>query len=422
LVKAAGKAGGIPLPIATRIISQACAGLHAAHELRDEANHLVGLVHRDVSPQNLLITFDGVVKVVDFGVAKAAGRASAETSAGQIKGKAAYMSPEQARGGDIDRRTDIFALGIILYMMTTGTHPFRGENDIATMYAITSDAPVAPPTQLVPSYPRTLERVVLKALAKDKNERFATANDFLRALDHALPASMRVSTDDVVADFVKKLLSARHEQRQKALKTAQKLADERASGRTSLELSQMDLASHSGFTPISSASMSALQRRRSGAELSPIVGGRGSVTTTSATSQPSVQLDDSDIISEGRPKRGWTVAAAGVVLVAAAAGGGYFALRPMRAASVPPPPVVSVAAVSATALPSAPPAASSAPQVVASAVASAEPVDAATPAAKLSVRVRAITTAKPTTEPTSAPTAKSTSGSTFVSPVRNPGF
>ena len=99
LMKAAYKRGGVPIPVGIRIAMEVCEGLHAAHELRDESGSLLDVVHRDVSPQNILVTFDGVVKIVDFGVAKAAGRAGTQTTAGQIKGKAAYMSPEQARGG-----------------------------------------------------------------------------------------------------------------------------------------------------------------------------------------------------------------------------------------------------------------------------------------------------------------------------------
>ena len=140
-MKAAYKRGGVPIPVGIRHREEACEGLHAAHELRDESGSLLDVVHRDVSPQNILVTFDGVVKIVDFGVAKAAGRAGTQTTAGQIKGKAAYMSPEQARGGSVDRRTDVFAVGILLYQLTTGKHPFRGDNEVATLYNICSDEP-----------------------------------------------------------------------------------------------------------------------------------------------------------------------------------------------------------------------------------------------------------------------------------------
>jgi serine/threonine-protein kinase len=253
VLKAASRdTGSIPLPITIRIISQAAAGLHAAHELREESGALVNLVHRDASPQNILVTFDGVVKVVDFGIAKAIGRGSADTNAGQIKGKAAYMSPEQVKGGELDRRTDVFALGTILYLMTTGRHPFRGANDVATLYSISADTPVMLPSRLIRHFPLSLEAVVMKALAKDPDERFATAHDLQRALDMALPASQRLTTDAEVAAFMHHLLSERNEQRKSALKMALRVADERALGRQASP-SQSEI-SHTGFTPPSQIS------------------------------------------------------------------------------------------------------------------------------------------------------------------------
>jgi serine/threonine protein kinase len=254
VLKAASRdTGSIPLPITIRIISQAAAGLHAAHELRDESGHPLGLVHRDASPQNILVAFDGVVKVVDFGIAKASGRGSADTNAGQIKGKAAYMSPEQVKGFELDRRTDVFALGTILYLMTTGKHPFRGQNDVATLYTISSDKPVTPPSKLNRHYPLSLEAVVMKALAKNPDERFASAHELQRALDMALPASQRLTTDAEVGAFMHNLLSERLEQRKAVLKTALRLADERAQGRIAAT-PPTNTESHSGFTPPSTVS------------------------------------------------------------------------------------------------------------------------------------------------------------------------
>ncbi len=224
LMKAAKKGGGIPLPIAVRIIIQACAGLHAAHELRDRDGKLVGLVHRDVSPQNILVTYEGVTKVVDFGIAKATAIGGGATVAGQIKGKVAYMAPEQVKGGDIDRRVDVFALGIVLYALTTGKHPLRRESEAATMYSICSPEPVVAPSKIIQGFPLPLEKVVLQALAKEPAKRFATANDLLRALD-ALPATMRASTDVDVGGFVKSLFGDRRDERQAALQHALDLAD-----------------------------------------------------------------------------------------------------------------------------------------------------------------------------------------------------
>ena len=226
IIKSARTVGGVPLPVAVRICIQACAGLHAAHELADQQGQLVGLVHRDVSPQNLLVTYDGVTKVVDFGVAKATAMGGSATQAGQIKGKIAYMAPEQVKGQTIDRRVDVFAMGVVLYALTTGKHPFRKETDAATLYQICSPEPVASPRKIIPGYPIALERVVMQALAKNPARRFPTANDLLRALDQALPASMRISTDDEVAKFVQSLFADKLEQQKATLQAALARADE----------------------------------------------------------------------------------------------------------------------------------------------------------------------------------------------------
>lgn len=226
LMKAAKLAGGMPLPIAVRIVMQACAGLHAAHELRDAKGELVGLVHRDVSPQNILVTYDGVTKVVDFGVAKATAHGGGSTSAGQIKGKVGYMAPEQIEGEDaLDRRADVFAMGIVLYALTTGKHPFRRESDAATMYNICSPQPVLPPRKFLPNYPESLERVLLKSLAKSPADRYETTSDMLRDLDQALPANQRVITDEEVAHFVRKLLGDKLQERRATLSDALVRAD-----------------------------------------------------------------------------------------------------------------------------------------------------------------------------------------------------
>lgn len=205
LMKAAKAAGGMPPAVAARIAMQACAGLHAAHELKDEKGQLVGLVHRDVSPQNLLVTYDGVTKVVDFGVAKATALGGSATVAGQVKGKVSYMAPEQVNGEGLDRRADVFALGIILYALTTGKHPFRRESEAATMYNICSPDPVVPPSRVRADYPKELEPIVLKALEKDRGKRYGSADEMLRALD-ALPSHLRVSSDADVAAFVQQVL------------------------------------------------------------------------------------------------------------------------------------------------------------------------------------------------------------------------
>jgi serine/threonine-protein kinase len=252
IMKQAMQQGGMPLSIAVRIIMQACAGLHGAHELRDDSGDLVGLVHRDVSPQNILVAYSGSVKVVDFGVAKATGRASAETAAGQIKGKVPYMSPEQASGGVIDRRTDLFAAGILLYMMTTGKHPFRKENDAQTLMAICSDIPIVRPSQIVPDYPPELEKIVLRSLDRDVAKRYQTGAEMQKALD-ALPSQLRASTDEELGDFMKALLPERMAKRQTLIQRALKEAEKRVEGRVSITEAG-DEVSNGNLTPLSGIS------------------------------------------------------------------------------------------------------------------------------------------------------------------------
>jgi serine/threonine-protein kinase len=433
VLKAASRdRGSIPLPITVRIISQAAAGLHAAHELRDESGNLLGLVHRDASPQNILVTFDGVVKVVDFGIAKAAGRGSADTNAGQIKGKAAYMSPEQVKGGELDRRTDVFALGTILYLMTTGRHPFRGENDVATLYSISSNSHVILPSRIHRHFPVSLEAVIMKALAKDPDERFASAHDLQRALDMSLPAARRLTTDAEVAAFMDSLLSERHEQGKAALKMALRLADQRAQGRhpsSPSEISQTGLtppSQISGLTPRGLASTYPSQRdsasdamhgtpRRFGGQS---VGGM----TTPA---------DRWTILGNRVSAGARITLASLGLGMAAAMGYFIASRWTNVAAPAPEPMPSAAAVTpppAVELPvELPGPASSITEAPADSVDSVDKsADAQTQANRPRWAVHSPPHVAPAksavaaAQPSAAP--KPTSTGTFVPPVRNPGF
>ncbi|HLK46314.1 MAG TPA: serine/threonine-protein kinase, partial [Acidimicrobiales bacterium] len=214
----------LPLPLALRIVRQAAAGLHAAHELCDEHGHPVALVHRDVSPTNLLIGYDGAVKVIDFGVAKATSNLQ-RTRVGQIKGKVPYMAPEQAMGEPVDRRSDVFALGIVLYQLVTGKHPFRGENEFVTMARIREKAPAEPARNLLPDLPPAVDEVIQKALAKPKDARYPTMLDFARALEHALPLPPDV--DRTLGSFLSQLLSQRAQRREQAIREALRAVSER---------------------------------------------------------------------------------------------------------------------------------------------------------------------------------------------------
>ena len=177
---------GQPMPpeIACRAIADAAEGLHSAHELLGRNGEKLNLVHRDVTPHNLFVNYDGSTKVVDFGIAKFSSR-MANTRAGTLKGKLAYMSPEQVAGEPIDRRTDVFALGVVLWELTTGQRLFRMENDLDTLAKV-QECNVPRPSSIVRGYPIDLEKIVTKALAKTKNERYRTARWVLpRAADRS---------------------------------------------------------------------------------------------------------------------------------------------------------------------------------------------------------------------------------------------
>ena len=165
----------MPMAQACFIVMQVCEGLDYAHNKRDAQGRELNLVHRDVSPQNVLIGYEGEIKLVDFGIAKAAGKAS-KTQAGILKGKFGYMSPEQVRGLPVDRRSDIFALGIVLYELLTGERLFIGESDFSTLEKV-RNVEILPPSSFNKKIPAELERIALKALAKDVEDRYQNAID-----------------------------------------------------------------------------------------------------------------------------------------------------------------------------------------------------------------------------------------------------
>ena len=164
-----------PLDHTVLIVHAVAAALHYAHERRKPDGSLLDIVHRDVSPSNILISYDGAIKLVDFGVAKAA-TSSVKTRTGTLKGKIAYMSPEQAKGSTVDRRSDVFALGIVLWEMITTQRLFKGDNDLATIQLIINSKP-QPPRELRPECPEELERIALKALSNDPETRYQTAEE-----------------------------------------------------------------------------------------------------------------------------------------------------------------------------------------------------------------------------------------------------
>jgi serine/threonine-protein kinase len=193
----------MPLGLKCRVVADAAAGLHSAHQARSPSGKLLDFIHRDVSPQNVLIGFNGCVKLIDFGVAKAANKVS-NTVTGAIKGKYAYMSPEQARGGDLDHRSDVFGLGTIMYELLTEQRLFKRENENATLKAVISNKP-PPPSSIGVGLPEAIDAIVLKALEKKPEDRFQSAGDLQEAVEEFIRAERLQATATYLASFMRKL-------------------------------------------------------------------------------------------------------------------------------------------------------------------------------------------------------------------------
>ncbi|NUO48488.1 MAG: serine/threonine protein kinase, partial [Polyangiaceae bacterium] len=202
-----------PLPILSAIVIGMLCGLHAAHEARDETGNELHIVHRDVSPQNVLVGADGVSRLLDFGIAKAVGRLQT-TREGQFKGKLAYMAPEQIVSGAIDRRCDVYAAGVLLWGALTGTLPFVG-GEASVMYQILN-VEVARPSTIRSSVSPELDALVLRAMARASEGRFATALDMAAELERIVPPATQLAVGAWVAETARNVLDARSEQLREA--------------------------------------------------------------------------------------------------------------------------------------------------------------------------------------------------------------
>jgi serine/threonine protein kinase len=184
--------GPIPVAATAHIVREICRALAYAHEFRDEEGTLTRLIHRDVSPSNVMLSDEGAVKLLDFGIAKALAETGEGMRTGSLKGKFGYMAPEQLEGNDFDHRADIFATGIVLHEMLLGRRLFRGKNDLQTI-SLVKAAQVDPPSQGRADVPPELDRIVLKALAREPNQRYQSARIMAQELDevvHRLKAGL----------------------------------------------------------------------------------------------------------------------------------------------------------------------------------------------------------------------------------------
>jgi len=197
----------LPLDLGLRVVSQVCSALEYAHRKKDDRGRPMEIVHRDVSPQNILITFEGDVKLADFGIAKAATKASS-TDRGALRGKLLYMSPEQAWGRPIDRRSDVFSLGVVLYELVTEQKPFLASGSEMTILELVRTCVITPPRDVNPRVPEPLDRLVMKALARDPDERFQDAGQMQRGVERILRERPPVTARDI-ARFLELLFDRR---------------------------------------------------------------------------------------------------------------------------------------------------------------------------------------------------------------------
>ncbi len=347
-----------PPGVAARILVDVCAGLHAAHELRDRSGASLEIVHRDVSPHNILVGAQGVSKVIDFGIAKARDRAAGDTRTGSFKGKVKYMAPEQAVAPkSTDRRADIWAVGAVLYSVLAERSPYESENDMATLVQL---AQQKEPEPLPAGVPDPIRRLVAKALAWNADDRYPTAPALGEALEDAMVEAGIVTTSADVAAFCRLHLADRTEAREKAVAIGLSAAEERSrvahlltpeDDRSSPRLvrpSQPKLGTAGEPGDSSDRPTAALSSSSAQPETSPTLGAAATMTFN---------------LPGGSRRRGIAVlvAAAAIAVVAVGAlvhrSGGQGASSVASMAPPPEtPPSVAIAVASATAVPAPPPA------------------------------------------------------------------
>ncbi|CAN5235765.1 hypothetical protein BH09MYX1_BH09MYX1_61360 [soil metagenome] len=224
--------------IVARVLIDTCAGLHAAHDLRDKSGNLLNVFHRDVSPQNILVSVRGQVKLIDFGIAKARDRVSGDTNTGLLKGKILYMAPEQALGRPVDQRADVWAVGAVGYHLLAGVPPFEGANQLATLHLLTSPEP---PANLPDRVPAAFRDVIFATFERDPTKRIASAEELGRQIEVAMAG--RVATPAEVSNFVHTHLAERSATRKRTVDLALQAASQRQKIRAMIGPAEHDSAS-----------------------------------------------------------------------------------------------------------------------------------------------------------------------------------
>ncbi len=234
----------MPVDMACFILAKVCEGLDYAHRKRDAMGRPLEIVHRDCSPQNILVSYEGEVKVIDFGIAKAAMRNS-RTMAGVLKGKFGYMSPEQVRGLPLDRRSDIFALGTMLYECLTSDRLFQGETDFSTLEKV-RNVDIQAPRDVNPEIPEEVERIILKSLAKDTEDRYQWCSDMLADLQQFLMRQEVVFTAKTLASWTKEVFSSDVDRERAALEAYKRIGRDGLIAGVPAAEAKLDVVEHLG--------------------------------------------------------------------------------------------------------------------------------------------------------------------------------
>ena len=234
----------MPISMGCFTIAKVLEGLDYAHRKRDPLGRPLEIVHRDCSPQNVLVSYEGEVKVIDFGIAKATSRNS-RTMAGVLKGKFGYMSPEQVRGLPLDRRSDIFAIGTMLYECLTGERLFQGETDFSTLEKV-RNVDIQSPRAINPAIPEAVEKIILKALAKDVDDRYQWCNEMLADLQAFLMSQDVVFTAKSMSTWVKELFATEIDRERQQLETYKRVGRDGLIGGLPSAEADRDVVSHLG--------------------------------------------------------------------------------------------------------------------------------------------------------------------------------
>lgn len=207
--------GYMPIALACYVTQKICAGLDYAHRKRDSRGRALGIIHRDVSPQNVLMSYTGDIKVIDFGIAKAANR-MVRTATGILKGKFAYMAPEQAKGDPTDHRADIFAIGVMFYELLTGERAFKADTDYALLKKV-REVNLVPPRDIRPDIPRQLEDIIYKAMAKNATGRYAWASALASDLDRFMSEQGLTYNKEELSAYLRRYFRPEYEEEQRRL-------------------------------------------------------------------------------------------------------------------------------------------------------------------------------------------------------------